>query len=172
MGLTAKQEKFCQGIADGSRYYVYQLIDPRDGSIFYIGKGNGNRETNHTKDAKADRIGNVAKHRRIKAILDSGLEVIARKVKTGMAEREALAMERDMIREKKSELTNILHGIVTNEEKIQEQARVMLKNMPPFELWVKYGRPGMVEVYEKLYGSARAMYDLIYGVTQDLANGR
>jgi hypothetical protein len=50
--LTAKQEHFAQCIADGmtqaeNRFYVYALVDPRDESIFYIGKGTGNRVAHH-----------------------------------------------------------------------------------------------------------------------------
>lgn len=33
-------------------YFVYALIDPRDGSIFYIGKGKGIRPYRHLEEAK------------------------------------------------------------------------------------------------------------------------
>ncbi|MBQ5524797.1 MAG: GIY-YIG nuclease family protein, partial [Paludibacteraceae bacterium] len=32
-------------------YYVYRLIDPRDYSTFYVGKGKGNRVFEHAKAA-------------------------------------------------------------------------------------------------------------------------
>ena len=32
-------------------YYVYRLVDPRDNSTFYVGKGVGNRVFTHVADA-------------------------------------------------------------------------------------------------------------------------
>lgn len=34
-----------------NEYFVYALIDPRDGSIFYIGKGKGNRPKQHLTES-------------------------------------------------------------------------------------------------------------------------
>ncbi len=36
-------EMFASHVADKLKYYVYRLIDPRNGETFYIGKGTGNR---------------------------------------------------------------------------------------------------------------------------------
>ena len=33
-------------------FYTYELIDPRDGTVFYIGKGNGSRRYAHEKEAR------------------------------------------------------------------------------------------------------------------------
>jgi hypothetical protein len=33
-----------------SKFYVYELIDPRDKSVFYVGKGKGNRVKYHWND--------------------------------------------------------------------------------------------------------------------------
>ena len=34
---------FSTSIIEKLAYYIYCLIDPRDGNIFYVGKGVGNR---------------------------------------------------------------------------------------------------------------------------------
>src|SRR5690348_9647048 len=60
-------------------FYVYQLIDPRDGAVFYVGKGSGDRMFQHVRDAKRGRVSNEAKTRRILDILEGGVEPISRK---------------------------------------------------------------------------------------------
>lgn len=64
-------------------YYVYRLIDPRDGQTFYVGKGKENRVFQHVKCAiycydGADGIDeeDPNKFKTIQSIIDSGLEVI------------------------------------------------------------------------------------------------
>src|SRR5713226_3424238 len=42
-------------------YYVYLYIDPRDSTIFYVGKGQGNRAFSHLSDASESR--NHSDHR-------------------------------------------------------------------------------------------------------------
>ena len=43
--------KFTLDVQNELNYYVYRLIDPRDGSTFYIGKGKGNRIFDHINSA-------------------------------------------------------------------------------------------------------------------------
>jgi hypothetical protein len=33
-------------------FYVYELIDPRDGKVFYVGKGKGERAWQHEIDVR------------------------------------------------------------------------------------------------------------------------
>lgn len=90
-------------------FYVYRLIDPRDSSTFYIGKGTGKRAWLHELDARAGRIGNKPKHNRIMAIIISGLSVGVEIAATFLDERLAYAHEWDLIRST-SDLTNIIGG--------------------------------------------------------------
>jgi hypothetical protein len=44
---VAKQGQFSEIVADRLQHYVYRLIDPRDGTTFYVGRGQGNRVFSH-----------------------------------------------------------------------------------------------------------------------------
>lgn len=77
------------------RYYVYTLSDPRNGEIFYVGKGCGNRVLEHERQAK--RGIQSPKCDRIREILASGNEVCRAKVGLFSAERDAYAFEAELI---------------------------------------------------------------------------
>ncbi len=53
--------KFPQSVVDAIQFYVYRLIDPRNGETFYVGKGKENRVFQHIraeKDFEDDVVGN------------------------------------------------------------------------------------------------------------------
>ncbi|MEQ8241067.1 MAG: hypothetical protein RIA69_17760, partial [Cyclobacteriaceae bacterium] len=52
-------DKFPTEVVEKLGYYVYRLIDPRNGNTFYVGKGKGNRIFQHLKNA--DKIGDEDK---------------------------------------------------------------------------------------------------------------
>lgn len=45
----SKIDSFSPEVAEKLQYYVYRLIDPRNGETFYIGKGKGNRVFSHAR---------------------------------------------------------------------------------------------------------------------------
>lgn len=99
-------------------FYVYALVDPRNGEAFYIGKGRGQRCRTHVLDAKAGREQwNYRKAAVIRDILQSGRDVDVRKLVSGLTESEALARERQMIMAQRASLTNIAPGVLTDAEK-------------------------------------------------------
>lgn len=77
------------------RYYVYTLTDPRDGKVFYVGKGRGNRVDAHERQAK--RGIKSPKCDRIREIVAAGLAVIKEKVAFFDCEGEAYKFESRMI---------------------------------------------------------------------------
>lgn len=61
-------------VAEKLGFYVYRLIDPRNGETFYVGKGRGSRVLQHARDAlkTSDRSDKLD---RIREIIDADLEV-------------------------------------------------------------------------------------------------
>jgi hypothetical protein len=112
-----------------SRYFVYELVDTRDGYIFYIGKGCGNRPADHTREAKAGK--NTAKCRLIREIIAAGHEVAVVIIKRFAKEAKAFAYEKKQI---------ALHGLdsLTN----------IAPGGPWDERWVKKADPDLVALRE------------------------
>src|ERR671936_1211285 len=79
-------------------WYVYRLIDPRNGETFYVGKGKGNRVFAHIRAAgelEGDDLDNKVK--RIWQIQNAGFEVAHVIHRHGMDERTAFEVEAAVI---------------------------------------------------------------------------
>lgn len=72
-------DRFPVEVSEKINWYVYRLIDPRNGETFYVGKGKGDRVFQHVKGALAsaeeEDILDLKFHR-IKDISSAGLEVL------------------------------------------------------------------------------------------------
>lgn len=96
--------EFSKEVAEQLKYYVYRLIDPRNGQTFYVGKGKGNRVFQHVKCAidyydGAEGIDeeDPNKFKIIQSIIDSGLEVIHIIQRWNLTESEAFQVESALI---------------------------------------------------------------------------
>jgi len=108
-------DSFPSEVAGKLKFYVYRLIDPRDGETFYVGKGTGNRVFAHIhaeEKLKGDPITNKLK--RIREILLSGLEVVHVIHRHGMDEKTAFEVEAALI-DAYPGTTNIAGGQYSNE---------------------------------------------------------
>lgn len=114
-----RHEKF----AGDSRFYVYELVDPRDGSVFYVGKGTGKRDRSHLSEARRRDFRNPAKVALILQIEAEGHEVIVRRVYEGLSEREAFKAERRQIAHYGiANLTNMMRGFTTENDRAEAEA--------------------------------------------------
>ena len=48
-GQGAELSDFPSGVVDQLGFYVYRLVDPRNGNTFYVGKGKGSRVFEHAR---------------------------------------------------------------------------------------------------------------------------
>ena len=108
------------------KYYVYRLVDPRNGQTFYVGKGKNNRVFAHAECAlesysdvdynpELDDDDNL-KYKTIRSIKDEGLEVIYIIQKYGLDERDALVVESALIDAYSvRKLTNKIRGFNSTE---------------------------------------------------------
>lgn len=101
-------------VADVLRYYVYALRDPRDGKVFYVGKGKGERINSHVHEARADLESHRAKLATINAIESAGMDVDLVFLRTGIEDEEtAFVVEQSVIDAFAAEdhaLTNLVRG--------------------------------------------------------------
>lgn len=77
-------------------FYVYALVDPRNGKVFYIGKGAGNRVFAHANDAVESET-ETDKLNIIREIHNAGLKVEHFIVRHGMDEPTAYEVEAALI---------------------------------------------------------------------------
>lgn len=155
--LTPKQERFVQeylidlnaaqaAIRAGvelkpcggeSGFYVYLLVDSRDETIFYVGKGIKQRFKAHEREWRSSKHVNTDKCSRIGDIVARGGRVMAYRLADGLAELEAFATERQVIhRIGIDRLTNAARGQAAQAERDIAHAKYMLARIVSFEQWV------------------------------------
>lgn len=69
--------EFPSGVIEHLGWYVYRLIDPRDGSTFYVGKGKGNRVFAHMRGEVAATDDDELLSNKLKQIREIRLMAIA-----------------------------------------------------------------------------------------------
>ena len=79
-----------------NKYYVYELVDPRNGQPFYVGKGKGDRAKSHLTVGKV--TNNPRKDLRINDIRDSGHEPKIHIVLENLTSDDAYVKEESLIK--------------------------------------------------------------------------
>ncbi len=108
-------DRFSPQVSRRLGWYVYRLIDPRNGETFYVGKGRGNRVFSHVHAAgglEGDDFDN--KIRRIREIQLAGFEVVHVIHRHGMDEATAFEVEAALI-DAYPGLTNVAGGVGNND---------------------------------------------------------
>lgn len=95
--MKSFSELTLQKLTQDGTYYVYGLIDPRDNTLFYIGKGSENRVFQHELESSMHPESEKKKLQIIKSIEDSGLSVKHIIIHAGLTESESFAAESALI---------------------------------------------------------------------------
>ena len=181
---------FSPEVCEKLGYYVYRLIDPRNGQTFYVGKGKGNRvfahvecalknyEGNNYEDSNEDALS--TKIQTIRDINHEGLKVIHVIHRYGMNEKEAFEVESALI-DAYPGLTNIQgghnndRGIINTESLQQKLSLKTYEEIPNFKymlIKVKWDR--VLEIRnEKSLSRDEAIYEAVrysWKVSQSKAN--
>jgi len=108
--------KFSEKVSERIGYYVYRLIDPRNGTTFYVGRGRGNRVFEHAAgayvsedDAVQGNENDPLKLKTIWAIRKAGLDVVHLIHRHGMDGSSAAEVESALI-DAYPGLTNLVKG--------------------------------------------------------------
>lgn len=106
-------------------YYVYRLIDPRNGQTFYVGKGIGNRVFSHAKGEAENDVDELSeKLKRIREIKNDGFEVAHIIHRHGLDEKTALEVEASLI-DAYPEASNKVAGHYSDERGIMHAQQVI-----------------------------------------------
>ena len=115
--LVMELPKFSQKAQEELGYYVYCLVDPRDKTIFYVGKGVGNRVFAHANDALENESNSSDKLDKIREIISAGEKVCHYIIRHKLSEEDAFTVESVLIDfltypsiNKETILTNIVAG--------------------------------------------------------------
>lgn len=124
-----------------ARWYVYELINPINGNVFYVGKGTGNRIDQHEREAAKGVCSK--KCNKINYIIKRGHKIKKQKVALFWDEQAAYDHETDLIAQYGlSNLTNIMAGGQTAFDRRLTERKTRIKE-PQFSLsdWLEKKKP-------------------------------
>ena len=169
---------FSSSTIDKIGYYVYRLIDPRNGQTFYVGKGKGNRIFQHVLGAidyydgvnkkEIDEENDPNKLRIIQEIREAGLEVVHIIQRWNLTEKEAFEVEAALI-DVFPGLSNIQSGHgseygICNAAELEARLSAKVYEEPQdFKYMIIKVKWWRIEEMTDLYGPSSARYEATRG---------
>jgi len=118
-------QEFSAEIIEQLKFYVYRLVDPRNGETFYVGKGQGNRVFQHA-EGKFGPGSLSEKFERIREIKLAGLKVIHIIHRHGLDNDTAFEVEAALI-DAYPGITNIMEGHGNSEFGVMHASEIIQK---------------------------------------------
>lgn len=109
---------------DAHKHYVYALVNPIDQKIFYVGKGTGNRVSDHIDEALDNTEKETAKLNLIREIQSSGKKALQYIIRSSLSENEAFFLKAcliDVLKFKDFNLNTMLSNIVLGHHRDKEK---------------------------------------------------
>lgn len=131
-----------------AKWYVYELIDPRNMKPFYVGKGTGERVREHEKEALKGVCSK--KCEQIRDIEYSGFSILRRKIASFWCEQSAYELEAELIRGG-IDLTNIAVPLPPKPKGQPDYIEIIQQYSGQFAWWLKY-------LYPKLKAGKKAVF--------------
>ena len=129
--MARKNDTFSNHVADKLSYYVYRLIDPRNGETFYVGKGLKNRVFAHVRgELDADDDSLSEKIQRIRQIRLSGFAVAHVIHRHGLTEDQAFEVEAALI-DAYPQTTNQVGGRASDERGLMHAKQIIERYEAP-----------------------------------------
>lgn len=153
---------FPQELFDPLGYYVYRLIDPRNGETFYVGKGRANRVFAHASGVVEVGDDPSEKMNRIRAIQLAGFDVAHVIHRHGLDEATAFEVEAAVM-EAYPGITNIVGGHASDARGVvhaDELRRRYTAELVRFEHQVILLTVNALAVEENLYEATRFAWRL------------
>jgi hypothetical protein len=125
--MPERGDVFSKHVADKLNYYVYRLIDPRNGETFYVGKGQNNRIFAHVRgeiDFSEDAL--TEKLQRIRQIRLSGFDVAHVIHRHGLTEDQAFEVEAALI-DAYPQTTNQVGGRASDDRGLMHAKQIIEK---------------------------------------------
>ena len=146
------------------QYYVYRLVDPRNGETFYVGQGQDDRVFEHVAGAIKSAAKNEMdpKFSRINQIRAEGLEVQHIIHRHGMNQETAKEVEAALI-DAYPGLTNRMGGAGSNDRGVRHADQIIREyDAPEFELKHKLILISVGKTYEErgVYEAVRSVWDM------------
>lgn len=149
------RQSFPREVAVALEYYVYRLIDPRNGETFYVGKGKGDRVFQHILgDLTGEEDLLSAKLRRIRDIRNSGFEVQHVIHRHGMDSKTAFEVEAALM-DAYSGITNVAGGHGSSDRGVAHSKEI-IERYTADEVHIE---DPSIEIIVNLSATDRALYD-------------
>ncbi len=148
---------FTNEIIEKLGFYVYRLIDPRNGETFYVGKGKGDRVFAHVAgehEAGADEL--PEKLQRIREIRLAGFEVAHVIHRHGLDSKTAFEVEAALI-DAYPGVTNIVSGYNADERGIMHADEIIVRYQAPVAAF----QHNVVIINENRTASERSLYEAV-----------